>query len=694
MRKSDEMLRKLREQGELLEIPESLKPEQMRRTLEEKKGRPKARKRYFYPAVAAVFCFCLTAGIFYGTQRAALSSHGGKLSGERAAAEAFLSKTPEEVVEEELKLPQMTYGDIYAKLSESWDVLSMQKNMRMETETIMNTAGAMASVEEAEDLGASKDVFGKTNIQVEQVDEADRIKNDGRYLYQIAYRTEEGEENWGIQILDTGGELREAAFLDDFDYVDEFYVWEDLLIAVESKYLDFISAAPLAREDMAYKYAYMRENQYHEITVYDIADRTSPRKLKTFTLKGAYETSRISDGYFYGISRFMADPGNGEEDYGSYVPTLDGKPMQADRIYCPENISGNSFLVLVSIDLKNPVSFADNRAVLMGDGIYYVSRKNIYMTQYHSIYAGSPKTEGTVTDSTKIMKFAYRDGKFYAQASGEIPGRLNDSFSLDEYNGYLRAVTTLQECKVKEVTDDRTGENIGFDYSDMKESNGLYVLSRDLSVKGKVEGLAGDEMVYSARFMGNTGYFVTFRQVDPLFAVDLSDPADPTVLGELKVSGFSEYLHFYGEDRLLGIGMEADEETGRQEGMKLSMFDLSDPAELTEEAKLNLKEYNYSEALYNHRAVMIDTEENLIGFSAEGSSRGEYWKRYLVFSYENGAFVKKLEADIREEDGGYYNTRGTFIGNVIYLLSENGSARVYDRESGKMVEELKMTEDK
>jgi uncharacterized secreted protein with C-terminal beta-propeller domain len=166
--------------------------------------------------------------------------------------------------------------------------------------------------------------------------------------------------------------------------------------------------------------------------------------------------------------------------------------------------------------------------------------------------------------------------------------------------------------------------------------------------------------------------------------VDLSDVSAPKVLGELTISGFSEYLHSWENGILLGIGMEADEETGQQ-GMKLSMFDISDPANVTEESRLNLTDYNYSEALYDHRAVLVDTEENLIGFTAEGSNKGKYWKKYLLFSYEDGDFVKKLEVDTQTDDG-YCRTRGTFIGDTLYLLSENGTVRAYDMAGGNVKE--------
>lgn len=118
------------------------------------------------------------------------------------------------------------------------------------------------------------------------------------------------------------------------------------------------------------------------------------------------------------------------------------------------------------------------------------------------------------------------------------------------------------------------------------------------------------------------------------------------------------------------------------------MFDISDPASPVEAARLNLEDYNYSEALWDHRAVLIDTEENLIGFCAEGSNKGKYWMHYLVFSYEDNSFVQKLKLDVRTKDDDYLRGRGTFIGDVFYLLKEDGSARSYDRKGGKLLKEI------
>jgi inhibitor of cysteine peptidase len=714
MEREKEILNKIHEKGKELDIPSGLAPEWMQETLKEHERKQYFRKGRLYPALAAAASFCLIAGLLLHVASLGFLSannYEAELSilpqGELMNPLNQQGKTaPSKSLEEEKELltfPEMTYEEIYARLSENWQSEQEILSYAARKDAAYDTAG-LSAVSESEqkqattEAAADEAAFGQTNIQTAGVDEADRIKNDGRYLYQIARKqtkkedgTPDGEKQ-GIQILDTKDGLKETAFLEGFEDLKEFYLWKNFIITIENKTYDTVDPAFAAKKEYAEDLAVCGIEplrSYHEITIYDITDKTSPRKQKTFTLRGTSESTRISEGYFYGISSFTANPGEGEADYDAYIPTIDGNKISADKIYCPDYADGSSFLVLVSIDLSNPTEFADTRAVLSGSGTCYVSRKNIYVTHYQSVYEEEPHQEGTVLDSTKLLRFSYLKGRFYAQAEGEIPGRVDNSFSLDEYQGDLRIAATVQEYGAKKITDDRTGELLGYDYGESKETNALYILGRALNIKGKIEGLAEGEHIKSARFLGDTGYIVTFRQTDPLFALDLSDPQNPKVLGELKISGFSEYLHFYGENLLLGIGMEVDEETGREEGMKLSMFDITDPADPKEQSKLNLKDYNYSEALWDHRAVLIDTAENLIGFEADGSSRGSFWKDYLVYSYENGAFTQKLKLKTQTDSESWNRTRGTFIGETFYILRENGTVSSYNRSTGALLEELK-----
>ena len=216
-----------------------------------------------------------------------------------------------------------------------------------------------------------------------------------------------------------------------------------------------------------------------------------------------------------------------------------------------------------------------------------------------------------------------------------------------------------------------------------------YEIGKNLKIKGKIENLAKGEEIYAVRFLGNTGYVVTFRQTDPLFSIDLSDPKKPKVLGKLKISGFSEYLHGYGEGMLLGLGMEADEKDGAVEGMKLSMFDISDPSDVKETVKEDLREYRYAEALYDYKEVLADQEKNLIGFLASGYDKTDKYRcDYLLYSYENGKFVQRMKMDCKEKGNVVGYIRGTYIGDSFYLLYEDGMVQKYSLDNGELAETL------
>ena len=187
--------------------------------------------------------------------------------------------------------------------------------------------------------------------------------------------------------------------------------------------------------------------------------------------------------------------------------------------------------------------------------------------------------------------------------------------------------------------------------------------------------LAEGEDIRSARFLGDIGYFVTFRNTDPLFSVDLSDPSDPKILGELKITGFSSYLHFYGENKLLGVGNEVDPETGAYTGIKLAMFDLSDPSNVKQLHKFVIKDTYDCPLFYNYKAAMIDTEKNVFGFMCDSS--------YMVFCYdEEKGFENVFTENLGDSYYGYsYNglqeVRGCFIGDNFYLVG-GGQIRIYD----------------
>ena len=216
------------------------------------------------------------------------------------------------------------------------------------------------------------------------------------------------------------------------------------------------------------------------------------------------------------------------------------------------------------------------------------------------------------------------------------------SFSIDEYKGYLRIVTTRGEA------------------------NSVYVLDKDFKIVGSIENLAKDERVYSARLMGDIGYFVTFRETDPLFTVDLSNPKKPKIIGSLKIPGFSDYLHPYGEGKLLGIGMNVDEETMITDGVKLTMFDISDPSDVKEENTCVLKNVYSTDVSYDYKAALVDAGRNLIGFA--GDTNGG--QNYYIFKYDTSrGFISQMEEEIN--GNGSTGTRGVYIDETLYVVRGN-----------------------
>ena len=213
-------------------------------------------------------------------------------------------------------------------------------------------------------------------------------------------------------------------------------------------------------------------------------------------------------------------------------------------------------------------------------------------------------------------------------------------------------------------TADKTEKAVAENVKDaVPGTNSLYVLNDKLEIIGSIHNLAKDETIYSARFMGDTGYFVTYRQVDPLFSVDLSDPENPKILGELKIPGFSEYLHPYGDGKLLGIGMDVSEDGFTTEGVKLSMFNVTDPSNVTEENKYTIEESYGTDVGYNYKGVFVDVQKNLFGFVTYHDG-----VTYQLYTYDEAEGFKEV---MSRQLSGYEGSRGLYIGDVFYLVSGN-----------------------
>jgi uncharacterized secreted protein with C-terminal beta-propeller domain len=255
----------------------------------------------------------------------------------------------------------------------------------------------------------------------------------------------------------------------------------------------------------------------------------------------------------------------------------------SDMYYFP-NSQEKSYLNIASfnINLNTPA----NIDTYLGAGLnVYSSEDNLYVsnTKYeHEIKFDYDSNYKVITD---IYKFKFNNGKLEYDAFGTVPGRLLNQFYMDEKDGNFRIATT-------------------------NDANNLYVLNEKLKIIGSLENLAKGVNIYSVRFIDNRAYIVTFLQVDPLFVIDLSNPQEPTVLGELKIPGYSTYLHPYSENLIIGFGEDT--------GMKMALFDVSDPENPKELYKQEIGgKGTHSEALYNHKALLFSKEKNIIAFPSQ-----------------------------------------------------------------------------
>ena len=203
---------------------------------------------------------------------------------------------------------------------------------------------------------------------------------------------------------------------------------------------------------------------------------------------------------------------------------------------------------------------------------------------------------------TIINKLGVSSGDINVLANGKAPGHIINQFSLDEdvESAVLRIATTVSER--------------WSNYGELRweSTNNVYTLDANLNVIGELEGLAEGEQIYSTRFMGDKLYMVTFEQIDPFFVIDLSDPRNIRELGQLKIPGFSRYLHPYDENTIIGIGQDATE-TGRTTGLKISLFDVSDFNNPKEIAKyVSDERYTDSTAMYEHKAFLFSREKELL----------------------------------------------------------------------------------
>ncbi len=633
---------------------------------------------------------------------------------------------------------------------------------------------AALPVAKTADSGAAE--YSTTNIQVAGVDEADFVKNDGKYIYAVtqnklvivdAFPAENAKTISEIKI---GGNPR------------DLFVNKDRLVVFAEEGRE----VPVFAE-----FDFVPRPRYATIThayLYDISDRENPKLVRDYNLNGNYYQSRMIEGHVYFIAV------ENVYYYGDVVdvPIVRSKSAivaKPDIFYFDNPEDTYNFNTIASFNIFDDDKINAKTFMMGWTNNLYVSQNSIYITYQKNLPYNFYKTHNEerfykvvvplypsdVQDKvneikgdnslnpydkwskisavleemynrmdederivliqeieqaieeyearleaerikTIIHKININDGQIDYSTRGEVNGLLLNQFSMDEFNNYFRVATTTEffgaiPLPLPAVRDAAIEESASSDAAAEKSTilprprppverkftmhNNVYVLGDSLKIVGKLEGIAPDERIYSTRFIGDKLYMVTFNRVDPLFVIDLSNPEKPEILGQLKIPGFSDYLHPYDENHIIGIGKE----TGSNEwggvsikGLKLALFDVSDVKNPKEADKIEIGEAGTdSESLHDHKAFLFDKKKNLLVVPVTevkgkqyydpqyGYYRQRFWQGAYVFGItpEEGFKVKgTITHNEGDEQIDYYwygspnaVRRALYMDDVLYTVS-------------------------
>lgn len=495
--------------------------------------------------------------------------------------------------------------------------------------------------------------YSTTNTQVQGIDEADIVKTDGKYIYIAGNNT--------VRIVSTiKGKLENTATirLPQNKTVREIYIDKNRLVLMGTRYERtepnslFIKDSAIDKATSSKKMIPYYSKSYSFIDIYDISNLKSPLFIKGHEMEGDYQSSRKNGAIVYLITNTYV--------YNNIVIPMmrdttvkdELVPLQLKDIMIMPDYPVSGYIIISAVDINSNAK-AQVEAITTSSHLTYMNSSALYLTA--NSYDGS----------STVTKFNIDGMNIGYAGSGKVKGYILNQFSMDEYNGYFRVATTWNN------------------------ENNLFILDSSLNICGSVTGLAKGERIYSVRFIGDKGYIVTFRTMDPLFVFDLSNPKQPKVTGELKIPGFSNYLHPVGDNLILGIGQDTydiykKDSAGkevvvdtRQGGIKLSLFDVSDMGKPKEISNYILGDSgSYSDVFSDHKAVMFDYTSNNVAFDAtftDTTSR-KYKQGAVVFNLDNNLIKLKGVADYIQPDvSGLYiplGRRAMYIGNEFYYIQD------------------------
>lgn len=486
-------------------------------------------------------------------------------------------------------------------------------------------------------------VYSDTNVQVAGVDEPDTIKTDGTYLYLIT----QGKIHIVLAYPSNNATILSTILFDSYS-PGNIFIKDNHLIVLGQKTYCYPSNETVVYPSISY--------QSHQtvIKIYDVSDHSNPKELTTIEMDGTYFDARLIGEKVYIVTfDYLYDLySQSDENQTNILPkiVIDNKTRYlepADIYYVDMSESMDTTTHVAVINVKD-LDITQKSFIIGCSQTLYVSYDYIYLASNHyQFYPKNLIAPSLNNDSTIIHKISIKNDDIAYIAQGEVPGRILNQFSMDEYNGNFRIATTIGQ-----VWDTKS-----------QSTNNIYILDEALKQIGSITDIAPGEKIYSARFIGEKAYLVTFKKVDPFFVIDLSDPTNPEILGALKIPGYSDYLHPYDEDHIIGIGKDTVEalesEKSRRsldfawyQGVKLALFDVTDVTDPQELAKIVIGDRGTtSPVLYDHKAFLFDRSKQLLVIP--------------ISLYE-------IDEEIKNESDGYTgDLRGcfTFQGAYVYRLS-------------------------
>ncbi len=661
-------------------LPESLTPERIAEHVAGETVQPKKRHIARYVSVAAAFVLFVLAGLAVWQLADGTPTLTAPLELENAqeadAGDAYLQTAESYEQIEDLFVALRDENAPVSRFSLSELFNGSDKATASEGFDLGGVAGAVT------DGGMGDAVFGGTNVQVEGIEEGDILKNDGSYLYVLRWTTEMGY----VDIVDIRDKAQmrsvsqiEVCRAETADGTSTYTNISELFITGNTLTVLYTESTYSVSSEMPEIYGAGTAGTTQTVAaVYDVTDRAVPVLRYTYAVDGSLISSRMAGNTLLLVTEYSVPLYRNNDDLkNASVPCFykDGVKTRfpVNTVCLTANTDSQSYLTVTLLDTASDGTNAQMKAVLGGGTDIYctedtllVAAQDLSDTTANSNAAGdmiASFVSGAV--DTRLFAFSLSDGIRY-QGSTEIDGSLLNQFAMDAYGGYYRIATTAEDGSC------------------------LTVLNESLETVGKLGGIAPGEDIYAVRFLGDTAYLVTFYQTDPLFIVDLSDPTSPEITGELKIPGFSSYLHPYAENLLIGIG-ESGDENGATGKVKVSLFDVSDmqdPKEISS-VVFDGAQYTSSTAQSDHHAYLtLPDGAFAIPVYESGTVSQPGVSLACVLTVENGTLrvIETYSPDLEGEDV-YAIARLTFAGDTLYTLSDTALV-AFDRGTGEQLSRI------